>query len=200
MKKVSISGSLRENVGKKDAKMNRNKGLVPCVLYGGKEQVHFAVEEKSFKKLIFTPNSYLVNLNINGKEYDATLQDAQYHPVTDSLLHVDFMELIPGKPIIISVPVAFEGTAVGVFKGGRLIKKFRKLKVKALAEHLPDEIKINIEKLDINDSIKISDITLENIELLEPPTSIVVGVRVTRAIEPTPAEAATAAATATKAE
>jgi ribosomal protein L25, Ctc-form len=195
MKKVSISGSLRENVGKKDAKMNRNKGLVPCVLYGGKEQVHFAVEEKSFKKLIFTPNSYLVSLNINGKEYNATLQDAQYHPVTDSLLHVDFMELVPGKPIVISVPVAFEGTAVGVFKGGRLIKKFRKLKVKALAEHLPDEIKINIEKLDINDSIKISDIALENIELLEPPTAIVVGVRVTRAVEPTPAEAAAAAKT-----
>ncbi len=195
MKKVSISGSLRENVGKKDAKLTRVQGKVPCVLYGGKEQVHFAVEEKSFKKLIFTPHSYLVNLNIDGKEYDATLQDAQYHPVTDSLLHVDFMELVPGKPIIISVPVAFEGTAVGVFKGGRLIKKFRKLKVKALAEHLPDEIKINIEKLDINDSIKISDITLENIELLEPPTAIVVGVRVTRAVEPTPAEAAAAAKT-----
>jgi len=195
MKKVSISGSLRENVGKKDAKLTRVQGKVPCVLYGGKEQVHFAVEEKGFKKLIFSPNSYLVNLVIDGKEHEAILQDTQYHPVTDSLLHVDFMELQPGKAIIISVPIAVEGVAVGVFKGGRLIKKFRKLKVRALPENLPDEIKINIEKLDINDSIKVSDITLENIELLDPPSAIVVGVRVTRAVEPTPAEAAAAAKT-----
>lgn len=183
MQTVSISGSLRENVGKKDAKMNRRNGMVPGVLYGGKEQIHFTASEKEFDKILFSPNTYLVKLIIGGKEINATLQDIQYHPVTEHILHVDFLELVPGKPVVISVPLKITGTAPGILKGGRLVKKYRKLKVTGLAENLPDDITISINDLDIGNSIKISDIKIDNITLLDPAGSVVVSVETTRAAE-----------------
>jgi len=183
MKTVSISGSLRENVGKKDAKMNRNLGKIPCVLYGGKEQIHFATDEKSFNKVIFTPEVYIIKLNINGKEIHAILQDVQYHPVSDQILHVDFLEVLEGKPVIIRIPVILEGNPVGVLQGGRLINKLRKLKVKALVEHLPENITVDIKDLIIGDTIRVEDIKADNVEFLDPSNAIVVGVRVTRIVE-----------------
>ncbi|MCD4745796.1 MAG: 50S ribosomal protein L25/general stress protein Ctc [Bacteroidales bacterium] len=183
MKTVSISGSLRENVGKKDAKMNRKHGKIPCVLYGGKEQIHFTTDEKSFIKIIFTPEVFIIKLNINGKEIDTILQDAQYHPVTDKVLHADFLEVILDKPIIIGIPVIIEGNATGVLKGGRLIKKIRRLKAKALAKDLPDNIILNIDDLDIGDSIMVSDIKRDNVEFLDIPNAIIVGVRTARGAE-----------------
>ncbi len=183
MKTVSISGSPRENVGKKDAKMNRRLGKVPCVLYGGKEQIHFTADEKSFKNVIFTPHVYIIKINIDGKEFEAILQDVQYHPVSDKILHVDFLEVMEGKPVVISVPATLEGSSIGILQGGRLIYKLRKLKIKALVEHLPDDIIIDISKLKIGDSIRVDDVKRDNIELLDPPASIIVGVRVTRVVE-----------------
>jgi large subunit ribosomal protein L25 len=183
MKTVSMSGSLRENVGKKDAKKNRAEGKVPCVLYGGKEEVHFSVPEKDFGPVIFTPYAHLVNLTINLKEYKTILQDVQYHPVTDHILHVDFMEVLPGKPVVVSVPIRIEGTSEGVLRGGKLVKKFRKLKVKALPEHLPDEIKVSINGLDINGIIKVSDLAVDKVTFLDTPSSVVVTVLPTRAVE-----------------
>ncbi|MCD6113104.1 MAG: 50S ribosomal protein L25/general stress protein Ctc [Bacteroidales bacterium] len=182
MKTVSLSGSLRENVGKKDAKKNRKQGKIPCVLYGGEKQIHFTIEEKILKKIIFTPNVYLLNITIEDKNYNAILQDIQYHPVTDNIYHADFLEILPGKPIIIKVPVKIEGSAKGILAGGRLINKIRKLKVKALAENLPDFIKIDITDLNIGDSIKVKDLQFENLEFLDAANAIVVGVRTTRSV------------------
>jgi len=186
MKSVSISGSLRENVGKKDAKKWRVEGKVPCVLYGGKEQIHFVTEETSFGPILFSPNSYIVKVNIDGKEHDTVLQDVQYHPISDRILHVDFLQLTPGKPVIISIPVKLEGVSAGVLKGGKVDKKLRKLKVKAMQENLPDEIVVHIDDLDIGGVIKVGAMKLENVEFLDAPSSMIVMVKSTRvAVEPT---------------
>lgn len=123
MKKVSLSGSLRENVGKKDAKRVRREGSIPCVIYGGEKQIHFAVEDLAFDSLIFTPDVYEINLDIDGKKFTAILQDVQYHPVTDKVLHADFLEVLDGKPVIVGVPVHLIGDSVGVIRGGKLIQK-----------------------------------------------------------------------------
>jgi large subunit ribosomal protein L25 len=192
MKTVSMSGSLRANVGKKDAKAHRKEGNVPCVLYGGKEQIHFSVSEKSFKDVIFTPEICFIELKLDGKEYKAILQDVQYHPVTDKILHADMLELIPGKTIIMGVPIKVVGVAPGVLRGGRLIQKLRKIKIKALPEDMPDYIDISIDNLEINDSVKVSDVVRDKLTFLEPRNTIVVGVRVTRVVEEPKAEEAVA--------
>jgi large subunit ribosomal protein L25 len=180
MKKVSLSGSLRENVGKKDAKKERRNGNVPCVLYGGKEQVHFSVVAFDFGKIIFTPETFLVELNIDGKAYQALLQDVQYHPVSDSALHADFLEVVEGKTIVSALPVKIVGNSPGVIAGGKLQQKIRKLKVKGLIENLPEEIKVDISTLKIGDSIKVKAVQLENIQLLDTPNSVVVMVKAGR--------------------
>ncbi len=182
MKSVSLSGSLRENVGKKDAKMHRREGNIPCVIYGGQEQVHFLVNAKAFSKLLFTPEVNLVKLNLDGKEIDALMQDVQYHPVTDEVLHVDFLQIFPEKPVTIAIPVKETGTPTGVLKGGKFIKKVRKVKVKALAKDLPDFVTVDISGLDIGDSIKVSDLKADNVLFLDAPTTVIVGVRTARAV------------------
>jgi large subunit ribosomal protein L25 len=182
MKSVSLSGSRRENVGKKDAKKHRREGNIPCVIYGGKEQGHFLVNEKAFSKLLFTPEVSLVKLDLDGQVVDAIIQDVQYHPVTDHVLHVDFLQIMPDKPVIIAVPVKESGIPAGVLKGGRLIKKARKVKVKALAEDLPDFISVDISGLDIGDSIKVSDLKADKVLFLDPPTDVIIGVRTARAV------------------
>ena len=181
-----MSGSLRENVGKKDARKNRADGKIPCVLYGGKEEVHFVVDEKDFGPVIFTPYIHLINLTVDKQQYKTILKEVQYHPVTDEILHVDFLELIAGKPIVVSLPIRIQGSSKGVLRGGRMVKKFRKLKVKALPEHLPDEILIDITELDINDMIKVGDIKIDHVQMLDIATSTVVSIASTRAVEGTP--------------
>jgi len=184
MKTVSLSGSLRGNVGKKDAKAQRVAGKVPCVIYGGKEQIHFSTDVTNFKPILYTPASFLININVDGKEYLTVLQDVQSHPVTDNILHVDFMELDPKKPVIISVPIKVTGTSPGVLKGGKLVKKFRKLKVKAMIKDLPDEIEISINDLDINQSVKVADVKLDNVEFLDIKSGLILSVQTTRNVEP----------------
>ncbi|MCD4683398.1 MAG: 50S ribosomal protein L25/general stress protein Ctc [Bacteroidales bacterium] len=180
MKTVSMSGALRAHVGKKDAKKHRKEGKVPCVLYGGKEQIHFTIEEKAFAKILFTPEIYILKLNIDGKEYDAILQDIQYHPVSDKVLHADFLELIPEKPFIIGIPLILKGTAPGVIGGGKLHKKLRKLTVKGLADDIPEDITIDIGKMEIGDSVQVKDLKIDNIELLDIQNSVVVSVKTSR--------------------
>jgi len=182
MKKVSLSGSLRENVGKKDAKMHRKEFKVPCVVYGGKEQIHFVAEEKALAKVMHTPVAHLFELNIGGKIHNTIVQDVQYHPVTDRMLHVDFMEIIAEKPVTIGIPIKVTGVAPGVLRGGKLIKKMRKLVVKALVQYLPDELNVSIDGLEIGDSVKVSDMVLENVTFLDVPSSVIVGVRTARAV------------------
>lgn len=177
-----MSGSPRENVGKKDARKQRVQKQVPCVLYGGKEQLHFALDEKQFGKLIFTPDSYLVNLSIGSETRQAILQDVQYHPVTDSVLHADFLEVQPGKPIVTALPIIFEGVSKGVLRGGKLVKKLRKLKVRGMVNDLPDAIVIDITKLNIAQSILIRDMKREKIRFLDPENSVIVSVKTARAV------------------
>lgn len=200
MKQVSISGSLRENVGKKDAKLNRKAGKVPCVLYGGKEQIHFAVEETAFKNIIYTNEVCTVNVNIGDKSVNTILQEAQYHPVTDVILHADFLEIFPDKFVIISIPIRVAGVSPGILKGGRLVQKMRKLKVKALPANLPDFITIDISNLEIGDSVKVVDVKLPDVYLLETPNSLILSVKTTRVVvEETPAAGAAPVAEAAKA-
>lgn len=180
MKSVSVSGSPRENVGKKDAKGLRRQGLVPCVLYGGKEQVAFAMPELSFRDIIFTPDACLIKLEVNGKTYNSILQDAQYHPVSGKIVHCDFLEIFPDKPIKMDVPIRVTGNSPGVIKGGKLITKLRKLKVKGLMDALPDTIEVNISKLNIADSVKVGQLSVEGIEFLDPANAVVVIVKMTR--------------------
>jgi len=159
-------------------------------MYGGKEQVHFLTDEKLFSKIIFSPNVYIVKLMIDGKEHYTVIQDVQYHPVTDRILHVDFLEVSDDKPITIAVPIKLVGSAKGVLKGGRLIKKARKLKISALLNDLPDEIEIAIADLDIGDSINVSDLHRDRITFLDAPRNVVVGVRSARTVVETAGEAA----------
>lgn len=180
MKSVSISGSLRENVGKKDAKAQRKQGLVPCVIYGGKEQKVFTVEEKDFKNLLYTPEVKYAEVSISGTTFKAIVQDSQFHPITDKLLHVDFLEVVDGKPITIEIPMKITGSAPGVLKGGFLHKKVRKLKVRGLLDNIPEFITADISKMEINDTIKVGDFHVDNIVFVERPSKIAVAVTPTR--------------------
>lgn len=183
MKTVSLSGSLRENVGKKDAKAVRNAGNVPCVLYGGEEQVHFTAETAAFKHIIFTPETYLINLKISGKKYQAILQDVQYHPLSDNLLHADFLLVQDSKQVTVSLPVKLKGVAPGVMRGGKLSVSLNKVKLKGLVNDIPEFIEINISKLGIGDSVKVKDLSIDKIMLLSPASAVIVGVKTARVIE-----------------
>ncbi len=193
MKTVSMSGSPRENVGKKDAKALRNQGLVPCVVYGASGQQHFYASEKELFKHFTTPEVFYVKLNLGGKEILTMIQDAQFHKVTDRLLHVDFFELSDSRAIIMGVPVVLEGSSPGVLKGGRLSKAFRKLNVKALPADMPEKITINISNLEILDEVLIRDIPSGKFTFLHAPSVTVVSVKTTRnAVADTPAAEAAA--------
>ncbi len=181
MKSVSISGSPRANVGKTDATALRNAKRVPCVLYGGKEQVHFSVLEADFKDLIYTPHVNTVDLDVDGKKFKAILQEAQFHTVKDNLLHVDFLEIVAGKPVTMSIPVKTTGTSPGVRNGGKLNKKLKTLKVKGLVEKMPDTIDISISNLEIGDGVRVSDLKFDGLTFLNAANVTVVNVQVTRA-------------------
>lgn len=181
MKTISMSGSLRENVGKKSAKQVRKQGLVPVALYGHGEQKLLSIEEKQINKAVFTPDVYLIQLDVNGEKHLAVVQEVQFHPVTDQILHVDLLEVTPEKPVVVSLPIKITGNSIGVLKGGKLVKKFRKLKVKGLIEHLPEYITIDISNLDINNNIKVSDMKNDHLTFLDNPSSVIVAVLPTRA-------------------
>lgn len=180
MKTVSMSGSSRESVGKKDAKLQRSEGRIPCVIYGGKEQIKFVADEKSFHQIVFTPDSYFIKLTIDGKIYDCVLKDIQYHPVSDTILHADFIEFEMGKPLTMSVPVKFDGNAPGLIKGGQLIKKFRKLNVRALPADMPEAIVVDISNLDIDEKILIGEMPQKKFKILEKPERYIIAIRPTR--------------------
>ncbi len=176
-----MSGSLRKSVGKKDAKLQRSEGRIPCVLYGGKEQIQFVMDEKSFQPIVFSPESYFIKLTVEGKEYNCILKDIQYHPVSDTILHADFFEFDMAHPITMSVPLKFTGNAPGVIKGGQLVKKFRKLNVHALPADMPESVVVDISNLDIEQKIIISEIPQEKYKIIENQDRYVVAIRATRA-------------------
>jgi len=180
MKSVSISGSLRENVGKKDAKAQRAQGFIPCVIYGGNEQLRFVVEETQFRNLIFTPEVKYVALEVADKKFEAVVQATQWHPVTDQLLHVDFLEVVEGKPVIIGIPLKITGNSPGVLRGGKLVKKMRKITVKGALKNIPEEISVDISNLDINDMIKVGDLSVPHLTFIENPGTLIVSIVSTR--------------------
>jgi len=182
MKKVSLSGSPRENVGKKDAKKHRREGNIPCVIYGGEKQIHFATDAIKFDKVIFSPEVFLITVDVDGKEYQTILQEVQYHPVSDKVLHADFLELIPGKEISIGIPVILTGTAPGVMAGGQMIKKMHKVRLKGLVDNLPETVEVDISHLVIGTSVKVRDIELDNLTMLDPPNSVIVRVKTSRTV------------------
>lgn len=181
MKTVTLSGSTRSNVGKTDAAALRLKGHVPCVIYGGKEQIHFHADIRAFKPIIFTPKVSIVDIQLEGKSYKAILQEAQYHKITDNLIHADFLEVVENKPVTVSLPVKLSGQSEGVKKGGKLTLKMRKLKVRGLVSKLPEYIELNIDKLDIGNSITVGDISIDGVTMLNAKNVTVVGVGATRA-------------------
>ena len=181
MKTFQLEGSKRELVGKKASKANRQENLVPGVLYGGEETIHFTVSKEGIRKLIYTPEVFIVALTIDGKSYSAILKDAQYHPVSDNLLHVDFMQIVEDKPVIIEIPVVLEGLAEGVKAGGKLSLEMRKLKVKGLYKKFPEKLVINIEKLGLGKTIQVGSLQFDNLELLNAKDNVVAAVKLTRA-------------------
>ncbi len=199
MKTVSLSGSLRTNVGKADANALRAKGQIPCVIYGGGEQVHFPADEREFKNIIYTPNTNIVEITVDGKSYRTVLQESQFHKVTDKLLHVDFLQIVDGKPVTVQLPVKTVGQSEGVKAGGKLMIKMRKVKVRGLINKLPERIELNIENLGIGKSISVGDINIDGVTLLHTKNISVVSVQTTRnvaAVEEAPKAAATPAAAA----
>ncbi|MCX6186871.1 MAG: 50S ribosomal protein L25/general stress protein Ctc [Bacteroidetes bacterium] len=190
MKTIAMFGNKREGLGKALTKTVRNEGKVPCVLYGAKNHIHFSIYREDFKMLVYTPNTYRVQLDIDGTIYKAILQDMQFHPVNDTIVHADFFEIDETQNVEIDIPVKFVGNSIGVRQGGKMVVKSQKLRVRALPKNLPDSIDVNIETLEIGKSIKVADITVENMILLDSPNNPIVTVKTTRAA----AEAATAAA------
>lgn len=181
MKTIELKGTARKAVGKKDAKLLRRNEQVPCVLYGGTENHHFSVNLKDLKKIVYTPKVYIIDIDIDGQNYNAIMQDLQFHPVSDDILHIDFLQVVENKPVIINIPVILEGFAKGVQAGGKLSQLARTLKVKALAKDLPDDLTVDVTNLELGKSIKVGELNFENIELLDSKNAVVAAVKLTRA-------------------
>ena len=181
MKTVSLSGSSRENVGKKGAAELRKQERIPAVLYGGQQQVHFSISENEAKKLVFTPNVYLIDLEVNGKKVKAIVQETQIHPVTDRILHIDFFEVNETNPFKVKLPVKLEGFSRGVRNGGRLRQNFRRLHVMGLVNDMPDDVTIDITSLRIGHKKRVSDLSISGLKFLDPANAVVVGVQTARA-------------------
>ncbi|MBA4322712.1 MAG: 50S ribosomal protein L25 [Odoribacter sp.] len=198
MKTIEISGSFRKELGKKSSKELRKALNVPCVIYGGKENIHFHTHENNFKNLIYTPEAHLVNLKIEDKEFTVVLKDIQYHPVSDRIIHVDFTEVAANKPVIIGIPIKVTGDSVGIKAGGKLRIRRRSLLVKGFANDIPEFLPIDITEIKIHQSVKVGDLSFDKIELLDPKRSMVLAVATSRVAQKTPEEleAETAAALA----
>lgn len=180
MKVSQLSGSLRANVGKKDATALRNAGLVPCVLYGQGTQTHFAVKDVSIEKLVFNPDVFQIELDIEGQKATAIIQELQQNPVTDKVVHVDFLQLDANKPVKVALPVRLTGSSRGVMAGGKLLQVFRRLKVVGLPKDLPDAITLDISKLRIGQSIRVGDIDIPGLKFTDAKSAVVVSVKMAR--------------------
>ena len=193
MQHLTIPAKKRTDFGKKSTKAVRAAGAVPCALYGEGETVHFSVEKPDLKKLIYTPQSYILVFEVDGKKETAVMREVQYDPVTDEPIHIDFYRVTKGKPITIDLPVKLYGNSEGVRQGGKLALSKRKLRVSALEENLPDSIDIDVTELQLGKSIFVGDIKIDNLSILTPATTAVCAVRMTRAARGAAAAAAAAA-------
>ena len=196
MKSVSVSAAKRVDLGKKEAKLSRAAGNVPCVIYGGKTNQHFTVKEIALNNLVYTPNVYSVAIDIEGTTINALIKDVQFHPVTDRILHVDFIELVPGQEVNTKIPVVFNGNAIGVMNGGKLRKTLRKLSVRATPENLPDNVTLEISEMKIGEKIYVRDVEAKNFDILTSATAVIVSVKTARGVEEEEEEGAAADAPA----
>lgn len=176
METFEIYGDSRKEVGKKFTKKLRKEEKIPCVLYGGEKTIHFSADEKEFRKIVYTPNIYLLKIHIDGKPYNALLKDIQFHPVTDHILHMDFIEISDEKPVTITMPVRLTGDSIGIKNGGKLRWKRRQMKVRGLPKELPDYLNVDITDLEIGQTLKVGDLSYENLEVLDPARSMVASV------------------------
>jgi large subunit ribosomal protein L25 len=183
MKSIAISGSPRENVGKRDAKELRYEGKVPAVLYGGKNQIHFSVSASDLRSLVYTPDVSFVALEVAGVKAQAIIQDVHFHPLTDQPLHVDFLELDEKKPVVMQIPVKLTGTSPGVKIGGKLVQKLRKLRVKALPKDMPQYVEVSIEKLDVGKSVGVGELKFDNFKVTNNVEDTIVSVTMSRALK-----------------
>lgn len=180
MESISISGSVRKSLGKADAKVLRREGQVPCIIYGGAENIHFNLEERAFNKLINTPNVYIVNVELDGKTHASIIKDVQFHPLTDKVVHVDFQQLQDGKAVNLSLPIRTVGVSPGVLNGGKLNQVLRRAKVSGNPYDMPDYIDINISKLRIGRSIKVKDVKVKGVTFRENENQILVAIKAKR--------------------
>lgn len=189
MKTIAISGSLRENVGKRDAKELRYEGKVPAVLYGGKEQVHFAISKTDLSEAIYTPEASFLEITFGSRTAKAIIKDAQFHPLTDQLLHVDFLELFDDKEIVMEIPVKLTGTSPGVKMGGKMVQKLRKLRLKALPAKMPQVVEVSIEQLEVGSIYRVRDLQTEGYQVINVPEDTIVSVGMSRALKQAETEA-----------
>ena len=181
MKTFDLEGQLRQEVGKKSAKIARVADNVPCVLYGNNGNVHFTVTQSAVRKLIYTPEVFIVNLTVEGKDRKAIVKELQFHPVKDTLMHIDFLEITDKKAVAIDIPVKLEGLAAGVKAGGKLSLQLRKLRVKGIYTDFPESITLDVTKLVLGKSIQVGEIQLDKLEILSPKNAVVCQVKLTRA-------------------
>lgn len=183
MKTFALKGEIRNDFGKKAAKAYRSESLIPCNVYGGHngENLNFVVKNGDVRNLIYTPEVFLVDLDLENKKMQAIVKDVQFHPVKDTILHIDFLHVFEEKPVVIEIPVRLEGLSAGVRAGGKLSLDIRKLKVKALPAKLPEELVVNVEKLELGKSIQVSELSFEGLEILNAKNAVVCRVQLTRA-------------------
>lgn len=190
MKTFELKGNIRSGLGKKAAKADRATDSVPCVLYGLGENVHFSATNSDLRKLIYSPEVYIVSLDIDGKKTKAIMKDLQFHPVTDKVLHIDFLEVSEKKPVVLEIPVKLQGLAEGVKAGGKLALEMRKLKVKGLYVDFPEEIIVDVTQLGLGKSIQVGALNVDKLELLNAKNAVVTQVKLTRAARGAAAAAA----------
>lgn len=181
MKTIDVKGTVRAELGKKATRDLRASGQVPCVVYGGESVIHFSAPVEAFRGLVYTPNVYIVNLEIDGKAMQAVLKDIQFHSVSDAIEHIDFLQVTEQKPIVMSLPVKLNGFAEGVKQGGKLVLKMRKIRVKGLISVFPDVLEIDVTNLGLGKAIKIQDLNFDGIEIIEAKNVVVATVKMTRA-------------------
>jgi len=183
MKSFAISGSRRENVGKRDAKELRYEGKVPAVLYGGDNQIHFAVSAADLKGLVYTPDVHFVDIDVEGAKAQAVLQDIQFHPLTEQILHVDFLRVNDSKPFVMEIPVKLTGTSPGVKMGGKLIQKLRKLRVKAFPKDMPQYVEVGMDVLELGKSVRVGDLSFDKFQVINNADDTIVSVVMSRALK-----------------
>jgi large subunit ribosomal protein L25 len=180
MKTIEINGHLREAVGSKSAKQLRREGQVPGVVYGGGSNIHFYADERELNKLVYTPDVFKITLNLDGQKTVAVLREAQYHPVSDKMLHIDLVQVVDGSPVTIQLPVALTGNSIGVKNGGLLRKNAKKLLVKGMIDDLPETISIDITKMKIGHVKKVGELSFKGVEFLETDNRVVVAIKTSR--------------------